>query len=103
MIPEHELFLNHLQDRYNEDEQAIQQVKDLDEWILKNEVAHTTMSIHLLGDQMCLIPARIEGVKTQATKYEINIRFLEPSKFESIAADANAWKKFINKQVGPSL
>ena len=46
VLPEHELFLNHLQDRYNEDEQAIQQVKDLDEWILKNEVAHAAMSIH---------------------------------------------------------
>ena len=86
VIPEHELFLNHLQDRYKEDEQAIQHVKDLDEWILKNEVAHAAMSIHLLEDQMHLIPARIEGVKTQAAKYEINIRFLEPSGFESIAA-----------------
>ena len=32
VLPEHELFLKHLQDRYNEDEQAIQQVKDLDEY-----------------------------------------------------------------------
>ena len=47
---------------------------------------------------MHLIPARIEGVKTQATKYEINIRFLDTSRFESIAADANAWKKFTNEQ-----
>ena len=60
------------------------------------------MSIHLLEDQLHLIPARIEGVKTQAAKYEINIRFLEPSRFESIAADANAWKKFTNEQAGPS-
>ena len=52
---------------------------------------------------MRLIPTRIEGVKTQASKYEINIQFLEPSGFESIAADANAWKKFTNEQVGPSL
>ena len=51
---------------------------------------------------MCLIPARIEGVKTQAAKYEINIRFLEPSRFESIAVDPNAWKKFTNEQAGPS-
>ena len=40
VLPEHELFLKHLQDRYKEDEQEIQQVKDLDEWILKNAVAH---------------------------------------------------------------
>ena len=64
--------------------------------------AHAAVSIHLLEDHMRLIPTRIEGVKTQAAKYKINIRFLEPSRFESIAADANAWKKFTNEQVGPS-
>ena len=48
VIPEHELFLEHLQNRYQEDEQEIQQVKDLDEWILKNVVAHAVVSIHLL-------------------------------------------------------
>ena len=74
----------------------------MDEWILKNAVAHVAVSIHRLEDQLRLIPARIEGVKTQAAKYEINIRFLEPSGFESIATDANAWKKFMNEQVGPS-
>ena len=45
----------------------------MDEWILKNEVAHAAMSIHLLEDHMRLILARIEGVKTQVAKYEINI------------------------------
>ena len=68
----------------------------MDEWILKNEVAHASLSIHLLEDQLRLIPARIELVKTQAAKYEINIRFLEPSGFEIIAVDANAWKRFTN-------
>ena len=51
---------------------------------------------------MHLSPARIEVVKNQAAKYEINIRFLEPSKFETISAEAKAWKKFFNDQVGPS-
>ena len=50
---------------------------------------------------MHLIPARIEGVKTQAAKHEISSRFLEPSGFEGIAADANIWKKFMNEQAGP--
>ena len=50
VIPEHELFIEHLQNMYQEDEQEIQQVKDLDEWILKNAVAHATVSIHLLED-----------------------------------------------------
>ena len=96
------MFLKHLQDRYQEDDQEIQQVKDLDEWILKNAVAHATVSIHLLEDQLRLSPSRIEGVKTQAAKYEINIRFLEPSGFEGIIADAHAWKKFILEQASPS-
>ena len=74
----------------------------MDEWILKNAVAHAAVSIDLLEDQLRLFLARIEGVKTQAAKYEINIRFLEPSRFESIAADANAWKKFTNEQAGTS-
>ena len=50
MIPEHELFLEHLQNKYQEDAQEIQQVKDLDEWILKNAVAHAVVRIHLLED-----------------------------------------------------
>ena len=45
----------------------------MDEWILKNEVAHAAVSIHFLEDQLHLIPASLEGVKTQAAKYEINI------------------------------
>ena len=80
----------------------IQQLKDLDEQILKNAVAHAAMSIHLLEDQLRLSPARIEGFRNQAAKYEINISFLEPSNFESIAAEAQAWKKFINDQASPS-
>ena len=73
----------------------MQQVKDLDEKILKNAIAHSAVDIHLLEDQLHLSPARIEVVKNQAAKYEINIRFLEPSYFESIAVEAQAWKKFI--------
>ena len=102
MIPEHELFIEHLQNRYQEDEQEIQQVKDLDEQILKNAVAHAVVSFHLLEDQLRLSPMRIKLVKNQASKYEINIRFLETSNFEGIAAEAQAWKKFINDQAGPS-
>ena len=66
-------------------------------------MAHAAVSIHLLEDQLRLSPARIEGVKNQASKYEINICFLEPSGFEGIAAKAEAWKKFINDQAGRPL
>ena len=78
-IPEHELFIEYLQNRYKEDEQEIQQFKDLDEQILKNAVAHAAVSIHLLEEQLRLSPVRIEVIKNQAMKYEINICFLEPS------------------------
>ena len=100
-LPEHEMFLKHLQDRCSEDEQAIQRVKELDEKILKTKVAHAAVSIHLLEDQLRLIPAKIVGIKTPAAQYEITIIFLEPSGFENIAAEANAWRKFMNEQAGP--
>ena len=101
-LTEHELFTKMLQSRYQEDEQKIQQVKDLDEQNLKDAVAHAAINIHLIEDQLHLSPTRIEVVKNQATKYEINIRFLEPSEFESIAVEAQAWKNFLNDQAGPS-
>ena len=83
-----------LQSMYEEDEQKIQQVKDLDEQILKDVVDHAIVGIHLIEDQLHLSPARIKVVKNQAGKYEINIRFLEPSEFESIAVEAQAWKSY---------
>ena len=69
---------------------------------MKNEVAHSAVSVQLLEDQLCLSSAIIQVVKNQAAKFEINIHFLEPSEFESIAAEAQAWKKFLNDQVAPS-
>ena len=88
MIQEHELFIEHLQNRCREDEKEIQQVKDLDEQILKNAVAHVAVSIHLLEDQLRLSLAQIKVIKNQAAKYEINIRFLEPSDFEGVVAES---------------
>ena len=60
------------------------------------------MSSHLPEDHLRLIPIRVACVKSQAAKHEITIIFLDPSGFENIAADANAWRKFMNEQVGPS-
>ena len=68
---------------------------------MKDVVAHAVVSIHLLEDQLHLSPARIKVVKNQAAKYEINIHFLEPSEFESIAAESQAWKQFFNDKAGP--
>ena len=71
--------------------------------MLKTKIAHAVVSSHLLEDQICRIPARVAGIKAQAAKNEITIKFLEPSSFEDIAAEANAWKKFMNEKAEPSL
>ena len=99
---EHDLFIEMLQRRYQEDEQRIQQVKFLDEQILKDDVAHSAVSVQLLEDQLRLSSTRIEVIKNQAAKFEINICFLEPSEFENIASESLAWKKFLNNHAGPS-
>ena len=101
-FPYHSLFLEMLQRRYQEDGQGIQHIKALEEQTSRNEVAHSMVSVQLLEDQLRLSAARIEVIRNQATKFEINIRFLEPSKFERISSDASAWKKFLNSQAGPS-
>ena len=74
----------------------------MDEQILKDEVAHLAVSVQLLEYQLCLSSAKIEVIKNQDAKFEINIPFLESSEFENIASEALAWKKFLNNQAGPS-
>ena len=76
--------MKQLQEQCSEDKQGIQLVKKLDEEVLKTEIAHATVSSHLLEDQLLLIPARVVGIKAQAAKHEITIRFLEPSGFENM-------------------
>ena len=60
------------------------------------------VSVQLLEDQLRLRAARIEVIRNQVAKFEINIRFLEPFEFEDIASEALAWKKFLNNQAGSS-
>ena len=101
-FPKHSLFLEMLQRKYQEDEQRVQHIKSLDEETLRKEVAHSAVSVQLLEDQLCLSSARTEVKRNQAAKFEINIRFLEPSEFESISSEASTWKRFLNSQAGPS-
>ena len=75
-----------LQKRYQEDERRIQHLKALDERTLRNAVDHSTVSVQLLENQLHLSVPRIEAIKNQAAKFEINIRFLEPFEFESITS-----------------
>ena len=101
-MPDHEGFVRQVQVRWKEDEQGIRLVKGLDEKVLKTAIAHVAVSSHLLEDQLHLIPSRVANIKSQVAKHEITIIFLEPSGFETIATDANVWKKFINDQSRPT-
>ena len=47
-FPNHERFLKQLQERWQEDEQAIQLVKGLDENVSKTAIAQEAVSSHLL-------------------------------------------------------
>ena len=69
---------------------------------MRSEVDHPAVSVQLLEDQLRLSTSRVEAIKKQAEKFEINIQFLEPCAFEGIATEAAAWKKFLDSQVGPS-
>ena len=102
VFPDHNSFVEILQKRYQEEEAKVQHIKALDDQILGNEVDHSAISIQLLEDQLCLSAAKIEAIKNQAAKFEINIQFLEPCTFEGIASEALAWKKFLSAQAGPS-
>ena len=62
-FPEHIMFLEMLQRKYQEDEQRVQHIKALDEQTLRNEVAHSAVSVQLLEDQLRLSSARIEVIR----------------------------------------
>ena len=69
---------------------------------MRNEVDHSAITVQLLEDQFRLSAARIDAIKNQAEKFEINIQFLEPCAFKGLAAETSAWNKFLDSQVGPS-
>ena len=62
-FPEHGLFMELLQRKYQEEEQRIQHIKALDEQTQRNEVAHSAASVQLLEDQLRLSSARIEVIR----------------------------------------
>ena len=80
----------------------MQRIKSIDDQMLRSEVGHSAVSVQLLEDQLWLSAARVEAIKNQAEKFEINIQFLEPCAFEGISTEASKWNKFLDTQVGPS-
>ena len=91
-----------LQKWHQDTEARTQQIQSIDAMVLKDEVGHAAISIQVLEDQLRLIPARIEAIRNQVDKFEINIQFLEPCAFEGLTAEAAAWKKFFENQAGSS-
>ena len=99
---DHNSFVEILQKIHQDEEERIQHIKAIDGQIMRSEVGHAAVSVQLLEDQLRLSAVRVEAIKNQAKKFEINIQFLEPCAFEGISFDALAWKKFLDAQVGPS-
>ena len=91
-----------LRKRYQDAEARTQQIRAVDDLVPKNEAGHAAVSMQFLEDQLRLSPARIEAIKNQIEKFEINIQLLEPCAFEGIATEAAAWKKFLDSQAAPS-
>ena len=79
----------------------MQCISAIDEQILRNETGHSAISVQLLEEQIRLNTARIEAIPKQADKFDLSIQFLEPSSFESLAAEAAAWRKFLEDQAAP--
>ena len=101
-FPDHDSFIEMLQRRQQEEEAKVQCIKAIDEQILKNEIGHTAISVQLLEEQVRLNTARVEAIRNQAEKFELNIQFLESSSFEDLAAETAAWKKLLGNQAEPS-
>ena len=95
-FPEHEEHLKQLNDKLQEDELNIKLVKGLDTKVVKSLVAQAVVSNCLLEDLLRVTPATVADIKGQLAKHEVTVRFLEPTKFETIASDASSQKQFID-------
>ena len=101
-FPDHDAFVELLQKRFQEEEAKVQDIKSMDDLMLRSQLDHPSISVLLLEYQLRLSTPRVEAIKKQVEKFEINIQFLEPCTFEGITNEAAAWRKFLDSQVGPS-
>ena len=69
----------------------------MEDKVLKSVIAQEAVNNYPLEDQLWLLLARMDNIKSQAAKHEVTVRFLEPSNFEEIVTDAMAWKQFIDE------
>ena len=101
-LPKYEEHLKQLHAQWREDELSIQLIKSMDEREIKNAISQAAVNNHLLEYQLRLLPSRKANIKSQVAKYEFIVRFIEPSEFKTIVADANTWDQFINEVARPT-
>ena len=77
-------------------------VKGLDAKVIKSLLAQAPVSNFLIEYLMRVTPPRVADIKSQLSKLEVTVKFLELTEFETIASNASAWKQFINSLTGPT-
>ena len=84
--------LKYLQDRLQEDELSIQQVKGIIEKVIKSLVAQETVNNCLLEYQLRVTPPKATEIKSQLTIHEVIVILFEPTNFKTIVVEAATWK-----------
>ena len=62
-----------LQKGHQDEEARVQCIKAIDDQILKNEIGHIAINVQLLEEQVRLNTARVEAIRNEAEKFELNI------------------------------
>ena len=101
-IPRQEEHLKYLHDRLQEDELNIQQIKGLNEKIVKGLVAQAAINNFLLEDQLRVTPQKVVEIRSRLALHEVLVRVLEPMDFRTIAVDAAMWKQFVDGLARPT-
>ena len=94
--------MKYLQDRIQEDELSIQQIKCITEKVVRNWVAQASISNFLLEYLLRVTPPKAMKIKSHLAIHEVTVRLLEPMDFKTIVVEVVAWKEFIGGSVGPS-
>ena len=62
-----------LQKGQQDEEAKVQHIKAINDQVLRNEIGHTAVSVQLLEYQVWLNTARVDAIRNQAKKFELNI------------------------------
>ena len=94
--------LKYLHDRLQEDDLNIQQIKCLNEKIVKGLFAQAAVNNFLLEDHLRVTPHKVAEIRSQLAVLEVSVIILEPMEFRTIAIDAASWNKFVDGLVEPT-